>query len=102
MLKNLPSVLTATAAAVTLGVFTFGPAGGAGTSADAGAGSTPAVEPVSVQTTEIDCGGYDADGEVVTPEATRIDTAPVGPDGVPRIPAVCGGYTTDGHFIGDD
>lgn len=82
------------------------------TSQDAPASAT--AEPVEVQpaaqtparaaerTIPIECGGYDADGEVVNPAATDIDEASVTADGVIEIPAVCGGYTADGILIGDD
>ncbi len=62
----------------------------------------PRAEPAAARTIAIDCGGYDADGAVVNPEATRITAAPVDEQGVPAIPDVCGGYTADGTFIGDD
>ncbi|MBW3658519.1 MAG: hypothetical protein KY457_07765 [Actinobacteria bacterium] len=68
---------------------------------------TPATEQVSVRTEptdriSIECGGYDADGNVVHEAATRIDHARVDAAGIPEIPAVCGGYTAEGEFIGDD
>lgn len=67
----------------------------------------PATEQVAVQTEatdriSIECGGYDADGNVMNEAATRIDHAPVDAAGIPEIPAVCGGYTAEGEFIGDD
>lgn len=51
---------------------------------------------------EIECGGYDEDGDLVHEEATRIERAPVDAHGVPDIPAICGGYTEDGDFVGDE
>lgn len=51
---------------------------------------------------EIDCGGYDAEGRVEEPRATRIERVPVADDGRVEIPAVCGGHTADGTFVGDD
>lgn len=81
---------------------------GAATSATPSATSpAPSTEQVSVQTEpadriSIECGGYDAEGNVVNEEATRIDHAPVDDAGIPEIPAVCGGYTAEGEFIGDD
>jgi hypothetical protein len=50
----------------------------------------------------IECGGYDADGNLVNPEAAEIEYAEVGPDGLLIIPPACGGYTEDGVYIGDD
>lgn len=48
----------------------------------------------------IECGGYDADGDVAVPAAVEIGTLTLAPGDA--IPAVCGGYTADGTFIGDD
>jgi hypothetical protein len=50
----------------------------------------------------IECGGYDARGDLVEPDAPPVDRAPIGPDGRPQIPDVCGGYTQDGTYVGDD
>jgi hypothetical protein len=67
------------------------------------AATNPAVSDDPAATyVEIECGGYDADGQVAEPRAIGIDRAPVLPDGTVDIPAVCGGYTADGEFIGDD
>ncbi len=51
---------------------------------------------------EIDCGGYDEDGELEEARATRIERVPVAEDGRVEVPDVCGGYTADGTFVGDD
>jgi hypothetical protein len=51
---------------------------------------------------EIECGGYDEDGNLIHEAATRIERAPVDIHGVPDIPAICGGYTEDGTFVGDE
>jgi hypothetical protein len=53
------------------------------------------------RTESIDCGGYDADGNVVNPDAAKITEVPVGADGRARIPDICGGYSQDGTYIGD-
>ncbi|MDP9022284.1 MAG: hypothetical protein M3N57_06205 [Actinomycetota bacterium] len=50
---------------------------------------------------EIECGGYDADGRLVSAEAAAIEEVPVDPDGTIHIPPICGGYSEDRVFIGD-
>lgn len=62
----------------------------------------PAATGDTGDTVSIECGGYDAEGDVTDEAATRIDRAPVDDAGIPLIPPVCGGYTADGEFIGDD
>jgi hypothetical protein len=57
--------------------------------------------PKPPQTETIDCGGYDADGNLVNPDAAKITEVPVGTDGRAQIPDICGGYTQDGTYIGD-
>lgn len=70
--------------------------------AQAAAGYDGGPLPTERDHVEIECGGYDASGALVHPEAAEIDRAPLSTDGTPEIPAICGGYTEDGTFIGDD
>ncbi|MDX1621077.1 MAG: hypothetical protein R3320_08815 [Nitriliruptorales bacterium] len=79
------------------------------TAAAAGRGATMAGahEPVETvhavgNTITIECGGYDAEGNVVNAEAVDIGVLEVSTDDKMEVPEVCGGYTADGTFIGDD
>lgn len=71
-----------------------------GTTGDPAQGS--AADPWTQRSIEIDCGGFDATGNLVNPQAARIERAPLGEHGQPEIPDICGGYTVEGTFIGDD
>lgn len=108
MLTTTTPLLATAAAALTAGALGFSTLAGAPAEPTAPADAAPAAvpappaEPAAERTIAIDCGGYDADGSVVNPEATRITSAPVDTHGVPEIPAVCGGYTAVGTFVGDD
>lgn len=65
--------------------------------------SDASPEPVAPATgTEIACGGYTAQGELLRPLAATTTSAHVDADGRLVVPATCGGYTEDGQFIGDD
>ncbi|MDX1657447.1 MAG: hypothetical protein R3343_01375 [Nitriliruptorales bacterium] len=54
------------------------------------------------ETIELACGGYDADGNVVSEAAVELGGIEVAANDPVEVPAVCGGYTADGTFIGDD
>jgi hypothetical protein len=84
----------------TAGTSSLGTAGDATRSGDPAPGS--ASDPWTQRSIEIDCGGFDATGNLVNPQAARIERAPLGEHGQPEIPDICGGYTVEGTFIGDD
>lgn len=86
------------------GAFVLGmtalPAGGSGTGGDVPTVQLE-VQQDSARTEVIDCGGYDADGNLVNPDAAKITEVPVDRNGRAQIPDICGGYTADGTYIGD-
>jgi len=91
------------AALIVVGAFVLGmsalPSGGSAMNSN-----QPTMElevPEPARTESIDCGGYDADGKLVNPDAAKITEVPVGADGRAQIPDICGGYSQDGTYIGD-
>ncbi len=102
-LRLLLAVATVSAAAAgTTVAVNQGPDAAPDAARPASARTAPAPAEHAAQRVPIECGGYDAEGDLVNPDAARIDHAEVTPDGRIAIPAICGGYTADGAYIGDD